>query len=264
VAAGIAAIFLIPWPPHGAAAEPAPIPARIVWVRGASVYVAAADSLSLEVGDLVTFRARRRTVASGSLARVLDRHVAVVELSSGSLTREKRLDRLQVLRDRPPPTPPPRLRVGYPAAARAHPQLACEQVAFRPALPVGAYRLESRSDRGERLVRDPAIPVEGPWPDTLVIRFFEEAADQEIALELAELDVAIFWPGEPSRHLREQPRWGIALFGTRAGGAAPDSGAVEPLRCPVLCDPRLLPAVRAIGADALVNALACGRGDRAP
>jgi hypothetical protein len=50
------------------------------------------------------------------------------------------------------------------------------------------------------------------------VRLFDDATDQEIALERGELDVAIFWPGERSIHLRDAPRWRSDLFGTRARG----------------------------------------------
>src|SRR4029077_8015933 len=57
-----------------------------------------------------------------------------------------------------------------------------------------------------------------PAPDTLLVRLYGESADEEIALERGELDVAVFWPGELSTRMREDPRWGGALLGLRAHG----------------------------------------------
>jgi hypothetical protein len=68
------------------------------------------------------------------------------------------------------------------------------------------------------LVRDPVSVLDAPWPDTLLVRLFDEAADEEIALERGELDAAVFWPGEVSSHLREQPLWRDYLSGTMKRG----------------------------------------------
>jgi hypothetical protein len=54
-------------------------------------------------------------------------------------------------------------------------------------------------------------------PDTLLVRTFTDAADQEIALERGEVDVAVFWPGEPSARMRADPRWRGFARGIRAG-----------------------------------------------
>ena len=157
-------------------------------------------------------------MASGAVARVFDGEMAVVTLSSGSLASVKKRERLEVLAERPQLPRLPALRVGYPAASRSNLLFACERVALLPRLPAGAYRTEARSDRWSRLTRDPRVQLPTPWPDTLVVRFFDDGDDEEIALERGELDVAVFWPGELSRHMREQSRWAEPLYGTRARG----------------------------------------------
>jgi hypothetical protein len=58
------------------------------------------------------------------------------------------------------------------------------------------------------------------------VRFHDESSDAEIALARGELDVAVFWPGEPSTHLRAGHP-GV-LHGTRSRGvlvAKPLAGA---------------------------------------
>jgi len=63
-------------------------------------------------------------------------------------------------------------------------------------------------------------------PDTLVVRTFEDATDEEIALERGELDAAVFWPGELSAHMRSDARFrdpelGLCARGVLACIAAP-------------------------------------------
>jgi hypothetical protein len=68
-----------------------------------------------------------------------------------------------------------------------------------------------------RLVRHGG-PGGVPWPDTVLVRLYAQSDDEEIALERDELDVAVFWPGECSAHVREDPRWRDAPLGLRARG----------------------------------------------
>jgi len=98
-----------------------------------------------------------------------------------------------------------------------------------PSVPPGFYRRDIDSGRSLRLVRAPSrdrpesetstpVAARAPWPDTLSIRFFDDAADEEIALERGELDVAVFWPGELSSQVRDHPRWQGFEYGTRSRG----------------------------------------------
>lgn len=272
LAGGALAALTLAWSAP-ALCEPAPVTARVVWVREAQAYVAAEDSLALALGDVVSFQQRNRVLASGVVGRVLDRHLAVVDIATGSLARVKRPEQLRVLAERPAPGPAPKLRLGYPAASRARAHVACERLTIRLPVPEGAYRTESRDARRARLVRDHAVTVAEPWPDTLEISSFDESADEEIALERGELDIAVFWPGELSRHMREQSGWTSALHGQWSAepvpdgpeGAPSDSAALAaPLHCLILSEPRLLPTVRALGADALARAMECEPEGREP
>ena len=67
------------------------------------------------------------------------------------------------------------------------------------------------------------------WPDTLIVRTFGDAADQEIAFERGELDVAVFWPGERSARLRAAAEGRAGPLGLRSRGliAAIDAAAVS-------------------------------------
>ena len=212
-------------------------------VREPRVYVALADSLELRSGDRVTFRLHERDLGSGLVTRVVEHELAIVELRSGSLAPAKQLTRVEILAERSASRPLARLRVGYPGAGRSNLLFACERVGFVPPLAGRAYRAIATSERGERWSRDPSVALPGPWPDTLTAQFFDDANDEEIALERGDVDVAIFWPGELSRQMREQSRWEGHLFGVRSRGVvaalglrgtssnsvavAPDSAALE-------------------------------------
>jgi hypothetical protein len=72
-----------------------------------------------------------------------------------------------------------------------------------------------------RSTRDSTLVLGAPWPHRLEARRFDDVADEEIALERGEIDVAVFWPGELSARLRSDPRWaGFSLATRRRGMAA--------------------------------------------
>jgi hypothetical protein len=229
-------------------AEPVPVDARVVWARADRAYLAAADSIALAPGDLVTVRRGKKTVASGEVAEVLARDLAAAHLTAGSLEHEKKLDRLRVFAERPPLRPLPLLRIGYPGRGRANLLFACE--APRPR--VAGFRTDSLAENAYRFVREEAAAT---WPDTILARLFGESADEEIALERGELDVAVFWPGEASSRLRADPRWQRLGYGARgvlaalgpAGGTRDTSAAISPD----------LPPLAALNAELF-------RGDLAP
>ncbi len=187
-----------------AAAQPAPVNARVVWVRDERVYIASPDSLALGYGTLLTFVSRGQPVATGEVERVVDGALAVARLTSGSLARVKDLKRLRILSE--PARGPRSLRVGYPSRHRSTLFFACDHLTLAPPFPPGSYRMEV-SDHLYRLIPATWARSRVPWPETLVVRLFDEAADEEIALERGEVDVGVFWPGELSTHMREQPRW---------------------------------------------------------
>jgi len=194
------------------AAAPAPVSAKVILVRGPHVYLALRDSLTLGAGDRVMFRRRKDELAGGRVIRTLAGELAVVQIESGSLStvKAKHLDHIEVLlAERTKVVSLARLRLGYPSAARSNLLFACDRVGVQ--LPAAAYRAVDSTARSVRWVRDKAVALAAPWPDTLVMRFFDDAADQEIALERGEIDVAVFWPGELSRHMREQSRWQVPI-----------------------------------------------------
>jgi hypothetical protein len=190
--------------------------ARVVWVRGDRIYVASPDSVALEPGMILTFTDRGKKVATGEVTAVHDREMIVAKLTSGSLVKVKHPDKLQITADRPVLRAPPLLRVGYPAAGRKNLLFECSYQSLDSSLGAGAdrhsqlqrfYDSEMLDSRTHRLVRDSTVSVVAPWPDTLLVRLFDEVADEEIALERGDLDVAVFWPGEASAHIREVTGW---------------------------------------------------------
>ncbi len=187
----------------------------MVWLHENRVYVAARDS-TLEPGQLLTFIQRGKPVASGEVAEIYGAELALVRLSSGSLANIKRLDRLRIWGEKANPEPRRMLRLGFPSQRRSSLIMSCAGTSVAsPSSPL-AYRVEAVGS-SRRWVRNPGTAMPDAWPDTLLIRLFDEVSDEEIALERGELDVAIFWPGEPSARLRDDRRWST-LFGTRSRG----------------------------------------------
>ena len=114
---------------------------------------------------------------------------------------------------------PARIRVGLPAGTRRHLVFACDPVRPATSFRGHAYAVDSLGANHFVLRRLPSdAPVFGA-PETLDVRLFADVADQEIALERDELDVAVFWPGERSARIRDDERWSSAARGTRPHGA---------------------------------------------
>jgi hypothetical protein len=68
-------------------------------------------------------------------------------------------------------------------------------------------------------VTQPASDSAGdPAPDTLFVSSFQDATDEEIALERGDLDVAVFWPGEVSARMRADERFRDPELGLRERG----------------------------------------------
>jgi len=214
----VVSVFLFLFMGADALAQPTPLNAKAIWAHESRVVLAATDSLAVEEGYVLSFLSRKKTVATAVVSAVYEDGLAVATLASGSLKRVKKLQDLRIMAERPPVRPLPSLRVGYPSSNRPNLIFTCEPMTIRAPLRAGAYRMEPSGGRSYRLVRDSAIPAQSPWPDTLLIRLFDEAADEEIALERGDLDVAVFWPGELSSHMRENPQWRDYLRGTRSRG----------------------------------------------
>lgn len=198
-----------------AAAEPSPLRAKVVWAHAGRVYIASADSLPLAEGDLLTFQADRKVLASAAVVAIHETTLAIARVESGSLDQVKKLDRLRVFAERRPIRPPLVLRVGLPA--RANLLFACEAATLRVPL-AAAYRGDTLSERSFRFVRGSSSVDSAPWPDTLLIRLYDDFTDEEIAIERGELDVAVFWPGELSTRMRDDARWRDSPRGLRSHG----------------------------------------------
>ena len=201
---------------RSADAGPTELDAKVVWVKGDRVYIASAESLVLDEGDLLTFRSGSKELAKGSVVDVRDAAMAVARVTSGSLQSERKLEKVRIVMEPAPLRPLAVLRVGCPSPSRPSLLFRCDN-GIGASLPVFAYRADTLSERSYRFVRDDAVLVDAPWPDTLLVRMFDESADEEIALERGELDVAVFWPGELSTHIRDDPRWAGHLQGRWSG-----------------------------------------------
>jgi len=191
--------------------------ASLIWSADQRVYLVPGSNEPLEVGLVLELRYRKKAIATARVSS-LSEAVVVADLLSGSLQRaKKKLDRVRVFALAAPSLEVPTLlRVGLPSPERQNLLFSCVPNDARLERPPSVFRLASMSPEGYLLVRV-AEPHGVPWPDTLSVRWFEEVADQEIALERGELDVAVFWPGEPTDRMRDGRRWGFAE-GERARG----------------------------------------------
>ena len=197
--------------------------ASVVWTRDDRVYIASHDSSALAEGDRLTFLYRGEPVAAGEVARVLDGEIAAARLTSGSLARIAQLERVRVVAEPALPRTTPRLRIGYPSHRRANLLFTCAGDSLAPPASAG-YRPAPATGDETRLVRDANAGTRTPWPDTLIVRLYDESADEEIALERGEIDVAVFWPGELSPHMRSSRMWQEPLFGVRSRGLIAATG----------------------------------------
>lgn len=259
-----AVLLLLATLPRFAAAEPAPLDARVVWVRGPYAYVAASDSLAISPFSRLTFTMKSKPVATAEVERSVDGGMVVVRITSGSLAAVKHLDRLRILAERP--DRPRLLRVGYPSATRANLNFARDSMAFAT---LRGYVLEGEAP-SLRLIRNPDDLFVERWPDTLLIRTFDDATDQEIALERGELDVAMFWPGELSSRMREHPRWKDRLSWPFDRGLAEPRTVAQhdvvsaPAQGQMVCRPELLPYLKELGPGPLASLLQCIPSERRP
>ena len=196
-------------------AETTRLDARVIWLHQDRAYLASKDSLWLGPGATLHFFDRGKEVGTAEVTAVHDAMLIAVRLTSGSLERVKHLDRIEVFSDRAALRPMRRLRVGYPSGARnVQPFFACGKLVLDP----HGYRADTLGERSYLLVRDSTWTPPRPEPDTVLVRLFDDTADEEIALERGELDAAVFWPGEASTHIREAMRWTESMKFYRARG----------------------------------------------
>jgi hypothetical protein len=229
-----------------ARAERGPLAGNVVWAEAARVYFTARDSSAVAPGDWITFVDRNRAVARGAVSRNFGDGLCVAIVDSGSIDRVKHRDRLRLLIERPAPVPVALLRVGVPSQHRACAWFRCGVLATRVPLAWPGYRIDSPGHGIEtpgdvvvRVVRDSAFAARPGWPETLSVRGFDESGDEEIALERGEIDVALFWPGELSSHVRDQPCWQQDRYATMNRGviAAWPVSADEPAPPGARADP---------------------------
>ena len=212
----------------GCAASNARSPSpSVVWTADRTAYVGSTVDGALAIGDSIEFIERRHTVATGSVASLGTGRLATVMIVSGDLAGVKDLKHVTVRAHRATLAPMNRLRVGFPSAKRGTAFFACRSVELRA--PAGSF---TARDSGATTIftRDSSSTSVGPWPGRLEARRFDDVADEEIALERGEIDVAIFWPGELSAHMRNDPRWSERPWGLRARGvvAVEWSGTNDP------------------------------------
>lgn len=204
-----------------ASAAPRELAARVLWTHDGAVYVAADDTTALVPGMTLELLRGRKQLATATVTRKLDGHVAIARLESGSLDRERRLEKLKLRGEAPAITRVARVRLGLPGRGRASLLFRCTATSVESRFSGAEYRADTlRAGRLEllRVAADPALAGSAAGPDTLDVRFFSDAGDQEIALERGELDVAVFWPGELSPRMRTDPRWRDPERGLRARG----------------------------------------------
>lgn len=199
-------------------ASPEAWDASVLWAREDRAYIALAESSAVVPGTRLTFVEGGATIATGEVTSAHEGQLVVVAITSGSLERARSLAAVRITAEPPRIERMRLLRIGYPAPGRPNLLFDCDRVTPRPPGPADLYRVDALSDRSFRFVRNPAAAPDGPWPDTLLVRLFEVAADEEIALERGDLDAAVFWPGEPSPHIRAHTSWKGDLAGSLEGG----------------------------------------------
>lgn len=189
---------------------------RLVWASGARVFIATPDSGVLAPRMRVLVFDRDREAARGEVTEVLDGVLASVVLTSGTIAADARLDAFDVRLEPALERATPSLRLGLPASGRTGLAGPCRASRLDPAALPRAYRPETLAVDAVRLVAGDSVSAGSAWPETLFVRFFGDHADEEIALERGELDLALFWPGEPSARLREEASGFVPLLGVRA------------------------------------------------
>jgi hypothetical protein len=201
----------------GCAASSAPHPATsVVWASPGHAYLGSHDRGALALGDSVAFVAGGRTLAAGLITSFAENDLATVTIGRGDLTSAKRLDHVSVQIHRRAVAAMDLLRIGLPSAKRGTALFRCASSSLNGPGPPEAFSVRD-SGATTILTRDASVALYGQWPSRLEARRFDEIADEEIALERGEIDVAIFWPGELSSRLRKDPRW-PALMGVWTKG----------------------------------------------
>jgi len=214
----VAIVAVAPLPLQDAGAKVSAKSPRVVWHEGDRFYVASPDSGAIATGMVVRVLDRGREIARGEATRVIDGRMASVRITGGVLGKDGRLDRLEVRIDPAAPMESRALRLGFPAPSRSGLAFACADAGLDLTALPRAYLAETLGVDSFRLLAADSGRVAMSWPETLLVRLYGDRADEEIALERGELDVAVFWPGEPSARLRESASGFETLLGDRGRG----------------------------------------------
>jgi len=204
-----------------AAKKPELVPSTIQWAHGNRVYVAPGDSAHFIEGDRLVFALKKKPTVTLHVERVDPGGLASTVIASGSFKGVKDMAQLHLIavehttpRE---PSGPVLVRIGAPGPRRTGRLWGCDTDSLPMMLPPVGYRVAGWAAESTIFVRDTTgMPPE--WPRTLVLREFDDGADEEIAFERGELDAAVFWPGELSTRAREQPKWQDYLVGNRSRG----------------------------------------------
>lgn len=218
LAAGLVALWLIAITAAAAAGAPGN---RVLWARAERVYVALADTSGVQEGDSARFDDRGKLLGAGRVGTIVHREMAVVRLTSGSLAGVRKLERVRVAFVAPTRVFARSLRVALPSGGRKNLIVPCPAGEPDAVSGLGGgtwHRAGPAGDRPLRFLRQPDAAFPNAGPDTLGLFFFDDATDEEIALERGDVDVAVFWPGELSRRIREDARWSGFSLGRRARG----------------------------------------------
>ena len=275
--AGCASSITSSQAPRASARPGIALRAQVIWHRLQFVYVALEEWSEAAPGDTLRFESGNNEIAVAEVVQLTDGQVAVARFVSGTLSRERRLERLRVTLLRRALPVPSALRVGVPSSRRVILSYGCGPWTLRPPLGL-AYRIESTGRLRYRMTRDlsrdstTSLPMPGSWaaratswPDTIVVNAFEDAAEQEIALERGDLDVALFAPGELSTRMLKAPRWQDRLLAD--GGALAESAAdssmamgmaIRGVPFVVLTPPDLVPYIRTLRPENFLRMLDCG------
>ena len=191
---------------------------RVVWAGSGRLYVLSPDSGAIAPRMRVRVLEKHREVARGEVTSVTDGVLASVALSSGGVRAKAKIEKLEVIVEPAPARAVATLRIGLPAASRPGLVPPCPVSRLDAGALPRAYRAETFAADAIRLVAADSAAAGTAWPETLLVRFFADRSDEEIALERGELEVAVFWPGEPSARARTSAFARDALRGTRARG----------------------------------------------
>jgi hypothetical protein len=241
---------------------------HVVWVRDDRIYLVAAHALPLEVGARVEITRGGAGFATAEVTAMLTAECALARRTAGTLDSTSAAGAVSVRHA--PLRRLDRMRIGFPGPRRAVPRAACPPRDLVP--PAGFTRAADLDTRTLRWVRDTTWrDTVAALPDTLLLRAFADAADQEIALERGEIDVAIFLPGELSERMQRHPDWRgfpVAVETSDSAStpghptAADSARAAQPvvaMGSPVLSTPLARTHVRVLGAATLASWVRCPR-----